>query len=57
MNLEKIIIISPDKVKLIDEEDEEDEEELDCSCELFTCLVWIFWFIVVFILYKIFNIG
>ena len=41
MNLEKIIIISPDKVKLIDEEDE-DEEELDCSCELFTCLVWIF---------------
>ena len=56
MNLEKIIIISPDEVKLIDEEDE-DEEELDCSCELFTCLVWIFWFIVVFILYKIFNIG
>ena len=31
MNLEKIIIISPDEVKLIDEED---EEELDCSCEL-----------------------
>lgn len=54
MNLEKIIIISPDEVKLIDEED---DEELDCSCELFTCLVWIFWFIVVSILYKIFNID
>jgi len=55
MNLEKIIIISPDEVKLIDEEDE--EEEPDCSCELFTCLVWIFWFIVLSILYKIFNID
>ena len=58
MNLEKIIIIHPDEVKLIDKEDyNDDDEQPDCSCELFTCLVWIFWFIVVFILYKIFNIG
>ena len=56
MNLEKIIIIIPeDEVKLIT--DENDDEELNCSCELFTCLVWIFWFIVLSILYKIFNID
>lgn len=58
MNLEKIIIIHPDEVKLIDNDnDNDDDKQLDCSCELFTCLVWIFWFIVVSILYKIFNID
>ena len=47
MNLEKIIIISADEVKLITDNDHDEEQPDVCSCILFTCIVWIFWYIVI----------